>query len=349
MTLTELSYYVRRALPFVVLFGLVFLIIFYSFKLYFIYLEASRSNVTQTKITFGKIEPPKLPEATSSAGFEFTLDTIEGVPVTSTASATIYFNPESPTRFGYREKIYLMARTFGYDTEVVKHKLVGTTATFEDDGAKLDIDIGNFNFKYNGVDVLKTNDFVTGIAMSKTDIVNKAIDFLKKTGRYPDELSRGTTNVIYLKYDPAHGDFVNVQRASEAQAVEVDFYRPTVQDISIVTPKFFNSQNYVIMNFKNIEAHVIRAQVSFFEKSEEQTGVYPLKTGEEAWMKLKAGQGKIVAGRAGTKSITIKKMFTAYLDPNIYQTYFQPVYVFLGDNDFVAYVTAVKDEYLLDE
>lgn len=350
MTLTELSYYVRRALPFVVLFGLMFLIIFYSFKLYFIYLEASRSNVLSTKITFGKIEGPKLPEATSSAGFEFTLDTIEGVPVTSTASATIFFNPETPTRFGYREKIYLMAKTFGYDTETIRHKLVDKTATFEEGGTKLDIDISNFNFKYNQSDLLETNEFVTGsIMMSKTDVVNKAIDFLKRTGRYPDELSRGTTNVIYLKYDPAHGDFVNVERAIEAQAVEVDFYRPTVQDISIVTPKFFNSQNYVIMNFKNGEPNVIRAQVSFFEKSEEQTGIYPLKTGEEALAKLNAGQGKIVAGRAGTKTVAIKKMFTAYLDPNVYQTYFQPVYVFLGEDDFVAYVTAVKDEYLLAE
>jgi hypothetical protein len=349
MSLTELSYYVRRAMPFVVLFGLVFFIIFYSIKLYFIYVESQRSNITYTKITFGKIEPPSLDEATSSAGFDFTLDTIEGVPVTATSAATVYFIPEIPTRFGYREKIYLMAKTFGYDTETIKHRLDDKIATFEGDGTKLTIDIGNFNFKYSN-DIIETESLVTGsITMSKTNTINKAIDFLKNTGRYPDELSRGTTNLIYLKYDPTHGDFVNVQRASEASAVEVDFYGPTVQGLSITTPKFFNSHNYVIMNFKDGEPNVIRAQIAFFEKSEEQIGVYPLKTGEEAWMKLKAGQGRIVAGKAGTKAITIKKMFTAYLDPSVYQTYFQPVYVFLGDDDFVAYVTAVKDEYLLDQ
>lgn len=336
-------------MPFVILFGLVFLIIFYSFKLYFIYLEANRQNVTFTKITFGKIPPPELGEATPSAGFEFSLDTIEGVPVTATGAATVYFMPESPTRFGYREKIYLMARTFGYDTETIKHKLVDKTATFEDKGTKLSIDIGNFNFKYTS-DLLQTGSFVTGsINLSKTDIINKTIDFLKSTGRYPDELSRGTTNLIYLKYDPTQGDFVNVERASEASAVEVDFYRPTIQDLKIATPKFFNSQNYVIMNFnERSEPNIIRAQIAFFEKSEEQVGVYPLKTGEEAWIKLKAGQGKIVAGRAGVKNVSIKSMFPAYLDPDAYQTYLQPVYVFLGEDDFVAYVSAVKDEYLLE-
>src|SRR3989304_7161780 len=106
MTLTELSYNVRRALPYVLLFGLVFLIIFYSFKLYFVYLEANRPDVSFTNPIFGKINKPEVENATSSAGFNFTLDTIEGVPVTATGSANVYFLPDVPTRFGYREKIY---------------------------------------------------------------------------------------------------------------------------------------------------------------------------------------------------------------------------------------------------
>jgi hypothetical protein len=31
---------------------------------------------------------------------------------------------------------------------------------------------------------------------------NKAIDFLKEVGRYPDELSKGKNQIIYLKYHP---------------------------------------------------------------------------------------------------------------------------------------------------
>src|SRR3989339_2082277 len=116
MTLTEFSYYFRRALPFIFLFGLIFLIIFYSFKLFFIYLESTKPKTTFTNIIFGKIDRPAINEATRSAGFKFTLDTVEGVPVTSTDTAKIYFLPRPVTRFGYREKIYLMARTFGIDT-----------------------------------------------------------------------------------------------------------------------------------------------------------------------------------------------------------------------------------------
>ncbi len=47
-------------------------------------------------------------------------------------------------------------------------------------------------------------------------------------------------------------------------------------------------------------------------------------------------------------SIKIKKMFFAYFDPDIYQSYLQPVYVFLGENNFVGYVPAVSADYLTD-
>ena len=113
-----------------------------------------------------------------------------------------------------------------------------------------------------------------------------------------------------------------------------------------MTPKFFTSQNYLILFFDNDQEKIIRGQISFFEKSEDQKGIYPVKTGDQAWEELKNGKGMVVAGQKGVKNITIKKMSIEYLDPDVYQHYLQPVYVFIGDNDFVAYVTAVKEEYL---
>jgi hypothetical protein len=54
----------------------------------------------------------------------------------------------------------------------------------------------------------------------------------------------------------------------------------------------------------------------------------------------------VVNGRPNQANITIKKMFLAYYDPDEYQPYLQPVYVFVGDNDFVGYVPAVEDALL---
>ena len=308
-----------------------------------VYLDSNKTPTIYFNKSLGNISPPEIPQSTTSAGLKFTLDTIEGSPVTATETARVFFLPQFNPRFGYREKIYLIARSFGFDTEVIKHKLVDKLATFSDEEKTLSIDISNFNFKF---DRKVDNELFSSSQLtipSKTEIENKAIDFLKKIGRYPDELGKGTTKIIYLKYNPGNQNFINVDLRNQAQLVEIDFYRPNVDDFSIVTPKFFNSQNYVIMLFEGSDYKVIKSQIAFFEKSEEQIGVYPIKTGEEAWSELNNGNGFVVAGTQGQKNIVIKSMKLGYFDPDIYQNYLQPVYVFLGEGNFVGYVPAVKN------
>ena len=343
MSLTELSYYFRKFLPYFILFCLVFLIFFYSIKLTLTILEANKTVPTFTNQIFGKVGPPEIPGSSSSAGLKFTLDTIEGTPITATDTAKVFFLPEYNPRFGYVEKIYLMAKGFGFDTEVVKHQLTGKIATFSDQEKTLTIDISNFNFKF---DRKVDNSLFTSPDISipmKTVIENKAIDFLKKIGRYPEELGKGTTKLIYMKYNPINQNFVNVEKNFQAQLVEIDFYRPNIDDFDIVTPKFSNSQNYVVMIFQGTDFQIIKSQIAFFEKSEEQIGTYWIKTGEEAWSELNNGMGFVVSGTEGEKNISIKKMKFRYFDPDIYQNYLQPVYVFTDDNNFAAYVPAVKN------
>ncbi|EKE15452.1 MAG: hypothetical protein ACD_12C00012G0002 [uncultured bacterium] len=343
MSLTEISYYFRKLLPYFVLFCLIFLIFFYSIKLTLIYLEQNKTVTILTNPIFGPVSLPEIPKSSPSTGLKFTLDTIEGTPVTATDTAKVFFLPQYNPRFGYSEKIYLIAKSFGFNTEVVKHQLVDKVATFTDTDKTLTIDISNFNFKFDRKvdEALYSSPQLT--IPTKTVIENKAVDFLKKIGRYPDELGKGTTNVIYLKYNPINQNFVNVEKSSQAQLVEVDFQRPDIDGYSIVTPKFFNSQNYVVMLFQGTDFQIIKSQIAFFEKSEEQVGVYRLKTGEEAWSELNSGMGFVVAGTQGQKNIVIKDMKLRYFDPEIYQNYLQPVYVFLGEGDFVGYVPAVKN------
>jgi len=343
MNLTELSYYFRKFLPYFILFCLIFLIFFYSVKLTLIYLESNKTNTIYTNEIFGKVSLPEIPGSSSSAGLKFILDTIEGQPVTATDTAKVYFLPQYNPRFGYSEKIYLIAKSFGFNTEVVKHKIVGKTATFSDIEKTLTIDISNFNFKFDRkVDnTLFTSSQLT--IPTKTVIENKAVDFLKKIGRYPDELGKGTVNIIYLKYNPINENFVNVEKSSQAQLVEIDFGRPDIDTFKVVTPKFFTSQNYVVMLFQGTDFQIIKSQIAFFEKSEEQVGNYLIKTGEEAWSELNSGLGFVVAGTQGQKNIVIKSMELRYFDPDIYQNYLQPVYAFLGEGNFVGYVPAVKN------
>ncbi len=352
MSLTQFSYYFRRFLPFIILGFLLLLVLVYTFKVFFLYLGTQSPQTVYTNPAFGKITRPKLTNAKSSGGFSYLLDTVEGEPTTATASANVFFLPQATTRFGYREKIYLIAKNLGFDTEIVTHHLNGKEAIFEDGTQSLTIDITNFNYNYEYRYATNEAFFQNTIIPEESDIEEKAIDFLKSVGRYPEELAKGKNHILYFNLDVANNRLYATERPKEANVVEVDFYRPDIPAdptaIPIVSPSYFNSPNHVVMVFNESSMKVLRAQVSFFEKSDTQVGVYPVKTGNIAWEEFKSGKGMIVSNDTEGSSITIKKMFLGYLDPDIYESYLEPVYVFLGDNNFVGYVPAVSNDFLTD-
>src|SRR3989344_909856 len=349
MTLTDVSYYVRKYYPFVILGVICLLILYYSIRLTILYVESQKVTPLFINTTFGRIKKPHLSEATPSAGLTFKLDTIEGVPTTATPAARVFFLPPSQARFGYKEKVFLIAKTLGFNADNNAYKLITNQAFFTEPKQKPTVDIRNFNFSYRysfEEDVDLINQAVTPETAESQE---NALDFFQSIGAYPQEFAQGKTNVIFLRYNPENKSIAILKDNLRANLVEVDFYRPDIEGFPVISPKYFNSQHYVLMLFnKDGEAKILRANLQFYPKSLEQVGVYPLKTGEEAYKELTDGKANVVSNPREKKSIIIRKMFVGYLDPDIYQDYLQPVYVFLGDENFVAYVPAISSEYLTD-
>jgi len=350
MSLTELSYYFRKFLPFIAFAFVVLLILVYSIKLLFLLFSLNQKEVFTIDPIFKQLKPLVLKkEATTSAGFSFTLDTIEGQPITATPTAQVILFPPAKFQFDYLPKVYLMAKTLGFDTEVVKHKLVNNEAIFQDEKQKLAVDINTYNFRYD-YDFRKDTDVVNSAETPDQEAAqNTAINFLKSIDRYPQDLARGKTNPVFMYYDKESSTAGIIESPQESNMIEIDFYRPDVAQYPAVSPTYFNSQNYVMLMAYQGGAKVISAQVRFFETSTTQIGVYPLISGQKAYEKLLAGSGILISEGSGKKNITIKKMFLGYFDPDTYQDYYQPVYVFLGDDNFVSYVPAVSEKYLIDE
>lgn len=348
MTLTEISYYSRRLAPLSIIFFLVLLILFYSAKLFFVFLKLQSSPSIQTHTIFGKIKKPFIPNASSSAGLKFTLDTVEGEPVTASPAAKVIFLPPSISRFGYREKVYLTAKTIGFDTDSVKYKIIDRDAVFDDDKQRLIIDISNFNFYYQYRFENTPELFENSVVPEKKVSEDRAINFLNSAARYPKELSLGKTNTVFLFFDDVKKTVGPAQSNESANLAEVDFYRPDIDGFPTVTSTYFTSPNYVLLTYDGVEYKPLRAQVHFFELAEDQVGVYPLKTGRVAYEELTGGRGLVISNPSSQTNITIKKMFLGYYDPDIYQEYLQPVYVFLGENNFVAYVPAITKDFLIE-
>ncbi|OGK19822.1 hypothetical protein A3D80_03885 [Candidatus Roizmanbacteria bacterium RIFCSPHIGHO2_02_FULL_40_13b] len=347
MSLSLLSYYFRKVAPFVIIGVLIFIGIFGITRVFF---SVKKTVTTPSTINkqFGALAPPIFNHKIGyPAGATFALDNIEGRPTTATDEAKVYFIPPIATKFGYAQKIYSMAKNAGFNTKNVSYFLDGTHAIFEDSLQKITIDISYFNFEYKYAYENHPELFLRPSAIDETTVKERAADFFRLLGKYPNQLSLGTQNITYMHYNSETKGLDVVTNPKLANVVEVDFFRADIQNgeqtYPVVSPKYYTSENYVVMTLDIVSPKIIKAQMHFFETDDTNTGVYPLKTGDEAWAQFLANKGTIVTPGGGSYPITIKKMFLAYYETDVYESYLQPLYVFLGENNFVAYVSAVKN------
>ena len=346
MTLTEVIYYFRKFAPFVLGLGVFFVIVFFIIRFYLGYLDAQKPKPLAIDPIFGKIQRISIP---NTFGYpqnpQFILDTIEGVPKTATDTAKVFFLPPRSPRFGYLSKIYLMAKMLGFDTEVAKHKIADQKAVFEDSEKSLEIDIAYFNFSFDRQFDQNAGLFNGVLLPQESEINEKTKGFLTSLDRYPEELATGKVNIIYMRYDPAKKEFTPVEEKKEANVFEIDFFRGDIDGFPVIPQNYFTSSNFLLGTFKEGKLFVLRAAIQFYEKEVEKVGVYPIKTGDEAWVAL-LNKGDFIVSAGKTDTLVIKKMFLGYLDLATYEEYLRPVYAFLSDDGFVAYVPAIQEAFV---
>ena len=358
MTLTEITYYSRKFLPFSIIIILVIAIVGFGIQLLFLYFNAqsitqTSSQVEQLAISplFDRIKPPVISEARSASTYTFVLDTFDGTanPEQATSAAQVYFIPQKTASFGFLSKIYLMAQASGFDTNITQHRLEDKIAVFDDGKRTLRIDIRNFNFEF---DYKLTESDPLGVApesLNEQTIISTANTYLGSMNRYPTDFSAGDTNVIYLAFNPETKQVITVDKIEGANIADVDYYLPDLNGYPVVTSSYYNSPHFVMVLLNGGEQKVIQSTVAYLDRSVDQIGIYPLKTPQQAWEELQRGKGYVVSAKLPEGEVTIKKVFMGYYDPDVYQEYVQPVYVFLGEQEFVAYVPAVTAEYLIEQ
>lgn len=359
MTLTEFAYYLRRVLPIAVLGIIIILILYLTLKIVEITRPATPIVIVPTPTpAFGQLTPIVLSNASPlPTNMQYVMDTIEGVPLTATTSARIYFVPKKTPNLGFREKAGVLAKALQFDEASTTTRLdtASDTYTLVDRTKRLVVDIDNFNYTYSQDFDEETRQFLARLVMPDEEkIISKGQEILRSLNRYPTDLAQGIQTISFIAYKEASGSAQAsadiVQDPQSANMVAVDFFPPKLNGLDTVTEDFVSSPNRVVFIPQGgTTDFVVKAQVQIFERSEEQNSNYPLKTGDQVFQDLHVGKGFFIQGMdnvSGKTLIKIKKMYLAYLVPGFYTTYIQPVYVFIGEDNFVAYVPAVADEWI---
>jgi hypothetical protein len=359
MTLTETVIMVKKMTPVVVIGGLVILIMIFGFQLTLLIvrqqisgnispIQPTAAPIPEQEMSFGKLPVLKIPGGRESVGYAWVLDTLDGTArfEGERSEAKVYFIPKQIKSLTFESRIFNMAKQVGINTEQTPYEEVEDVATFDDGKRKIEVNTLDFNFRYDYLITAEDNlidDIDIGL---ESAFLSSSANFLNKLNRYPVAISSAKTNFSYFRIDPATRQIEPLESAARANAVEVNYFPVDFDELPIVTSTYYESQNYIFLLKTERDYSPIRASIQNFPINIDNSGRYRLKTSTQAWEDLQQGKGIIVSSPQESGEVRISRIFLAYYEPSEYQQYFQPVYVFLGENRFVVYVQAVSSDLI---
>lgn len=348
-SLTETAYYTRRAINWTILgvIGYVLLRIFWSLFVT-AYLAIFPPKAAPPNHAFGTLPQLTFPKSASpSAQPIFQLQTIEGSVPSASPSANVYFMPKKGSNLLALSTAQNFAKRLNFSTTPVPEPSNKNIYRFDDSANPLrhlwyDIISSNFVIQYQFQQ--DPGIFLNSRVPNESEAKSEAKNLLQTYGLYPADFVGGETRVRFYKV--AENTLVPVSSQSQADAVRVDFYRPNIASTRIVNGTAGDGPiSIVFSGSANSKKRVLSFSYTYWPIEYQTTATYALKTSMQAWEELQSGSAYVLQ-YPKTPIITIRNIYLAYYDSISPQTYLQPVFIFEGDDGFVAYVPAVSPDYV---
>lgn len=347
-SLTQISINARKALVFGIILFVAYLILNAIFNAVLRSLQKPPPPfILLPQNEYGQLPSPKFTTAENTAGINLTLENIEGHPPESTTAAKVYKFPERLYTSLSLDRARAFGRNLGFrDEPVAQSKTLYLFTDPNNPLRTLQIDVVTFNFqiKYN---YAQSPDLFKNLPNTgKDQLVKDARNFITPLF---DSTLLGNIKSDYLKVDATGTQLVPAtDRFDPIQGVKMNFFRPNLDGLKIVTSQFFESQvNLTHIPTPDINTSFLNISYTFWPIAYDSYSLYGIRTALQAWQDLKDGYGAVISmGNNTPEKVVIRDIYMAYYDSEEEQPYLQPVYVFEGDNDFVAYVPAVSPEQL---
>lgn len=294
-------------------------------------------------VSFGKLTKIPFPERTKHS-LTFSLETPEGGIPNFPPLTKVFFMPKISSNLldldVARDKIQRLG--FSPQEQQITESVYKFYHKTSPSTLEMNIISGNFSISYE----LNVDPAPISVRPPQPEIGNAAIKtFLSGASLYPTDFT-GDADHKYLK--PQGGVFVPALSLSDANLVRIDLFRKSYDELPAVTatPKEGNVW-FMVSGIRERGKEVIAGEYRYFPVDETQVATYPIKSGDAVWQEFL--DGNYYPASLGTTlendSIKIRKIYLAYYDSGIYTEFYQPVYVFEGDKDFVSYIPAVTTDY----
>jgi len=279
---------------------------------------------------------------------QFRLQTIEGTLPNLDNQTKVYFIPTLGSKFFDEEKTRQKARILGFPLEAQKINPTQFIFINPQTKAKLQIDTINNNFEIN-FPYQEDQSFTNFPAPNQTQALNELKNLLSRAQLWPKDVDETKTQSIFLRYQPAENKFIAVPSLSEAQLIQVNLFRANKNGLPIL-PSHPNEANisFIISQNNEVGKKIIKGRYIYYPINYDHWATYPLKSPNIAWEELKTGKAYIanLGNNSNQKPIIIRRIYLAYFDPDTAQNFLQPIFVFEGDNEFLAYLPAIDSTWV---
>lgn len=294
--------------------------------------------------SFGRLSPIPFPNQ-QKENVIYTLDTLSGfLPNFSDRSKIYKITPDQPTLLGLPKTREKVAQT-GFRSQ--ETQIAQDVYQFSDSDSNLQrritINIFSSDFTLSSAFLQAPSLQTITSSSEKDNAVEQAKSFLGDMSLFPEDIDENKTKTSL--YSIAGGTLIPTSRISGSKIVRVDFFQKDVDGLPIYYEKGITSTIDLLIGKENDGLKVVSASY-FYKNVSEDSSTYAIKSASEAFLELKQGMAFVASKAVETVEVTIKKVSLGYYIGEGEQELLMPVVVFEGDNDFVAYISAVRDEWI---
>lgn len=313
-------------------------------------------------VAFGKLPPIEFPQSVAD-GFSYQLETPTGaLPRFSDRAAVYFMNYKRPNLLAL-DRAKQTAKLLGFTSNPIAID-VETYSWSQQLPAILELQMnivtGAFaiNYQWQNDDQILVEKNLSG----NNQAIQEAKSYLERAQLLADDLELEEIKVSYLK--AVAGKLLPAVSLSEANFVKVDFFRKSIEEIALTTleavslipPKKIPTVtaepengvvSFIFSGSLIPQKRIVHVAYNYFPVVYESSSTYPLKDAAAAWEEIKNNNAYVAQVKEGIKDVVVRKIYLAYYDTGS-QKFLQPVYVFEGDEEFIAYVSAVASEWVAE-
>ncbi len=298
-------------------------------------------------VGFGALPPIEFPTASEDDRPEqFRLETATGrLPTDFPDRAKVFFMPVAEASLLDDADAKSLANEFGFALE--PEQLDGRTYRWRRAtplNATLEMDIREKTFTLETDYLSRTELLLDNEVPTSQTATQRLKQFLSSGGVIGQDIATVSGDITYLR--SLGGEAAPAVSLSDADFIQVDLRRaPIDSQYSFYTPEGEKGIiSGVVFGALSGGNNIVSLENKYRRIDYSSVETYPLRPVRQAWDALQAGEGYVAAGDGDTA--VIREVELGYFDSYDLQEYMRPVYVFKGDDGFIAYTAALAPEVL---